>query len=76
MIFVPDESKRFVKIFQSMDRLNQMIKYYCKCHKSYLCQQWSSTIELDQDQTVNQWLKTYYDFLLSNWQTQVGLFSL
>ncbi|KAF3427948.1 hypothetical protein E2986_06079, partial [Frieseomelitta varia] len=66
-----EESKIYVDIFNKMERLPQLLKYYHNCLKVSLGQEWRRTIELAQDENVSYWLHTYYDKLLSNWNDQV-----
>ncbi|KOX76079.1 Conserved oligomeric Golgi complex subunit 7 [Melipona quadrifasciata] len=66
-----EESKIYVDIFNKMERLPQLLKYYHNCLKVSLGQEWRRTIELAQDENVSYWLHAYYDKLLSNWNDQV-----
>ncbi|XP_046623336.1 conserved oligomeric Golgi complex subunit 7 [Neodiprion virginianus] len=68
-----EQSKMYVNIFNKMDRLPQLLKYYHNCLKVSLGQEWRKTIEeqLEQEETVVCWLRIYYDKLLSTWLTQV-----
>ncbi|XP_013073398.2 conserved oligomeric Golgi complex subunit 7-like isoform X1 [Biomphalaria glabrata] len=63
-----DQTHKFVKIFESIERLPQMYKYYHKCHKNHLLQTWQSIWEEDKSKTA---LSDFYDLLLSTWHTQV-----
>uniref|UniRef100_A0A1B6JSV6 Conserved oligomeric Golgi complex subunit 7 n=2 Tax=Homalodisca liturata TaxID=320908 RepID=A0A1B6JSV6_9HEMI len=65
-----DQARKFVEIFSAMERLPQLLKYYHKCQKGVLCQQWRCLVE-EQDLTVSEWMNSYYDSLLLNWQQQV-----
>ncbi|XP_015429189.1 PREDICTED: conserved oligomeric Golgi complex subunit 7 [Dufourea novaeangliae] len=66
-----EQSKVYVDIFNKMERLPQLLKYYHNCLKVSLGQEWRRTIELAQDENVTYWLHTYYDKLLSSWHDQV-----
>ncbi|CAK9812034.1 Conserved oligomeric Golgi complex subunit 7 [Anthophora plagiata] len=66
-----EQSKVYVDIFNKMERLPQLLKYYHNCLKVSLGQEWRRTIELAQDENISYWLHTYYDKLLSNWNDQV-----
>nr|CAD7442660.1 unnamed protein product [Timema bartmani] len=66
-----EQSRVFVRIFTSIDRLAQLLKYFHKCQKGGLIQQWHSILEADQDESVTDWLRKFYDALLSNWHEQV-----
>lgn len=70
-LYISEESKRFVKIFQDIDRLQQLIKYYHKCNKAALIQKWRSLVETDQDDGIVEWMTKFYDALISNWHDQV-----
>lgn len=70
IISVSDQARKFVEIFSAMERLPQLLKYYHKCQKGALCQQWRCLVE-EQDLTVSEWISSFYDSLLSNWQQQV-----
>nr|CAD7198705.1 unnamed protein product [Timema douglasi] len=66
------QSRVFVRIFTSIDRLAQLLKYFHKCQKGGLIQQWRSILEADQDESVTDWLRKFYDALLSNWHEQTS----
>ncbi|XP_076294187.1 conserved oligomeric Golgi complex subunit 7 [Lasioglossum baleicum] len=66
-----EQAKVYVDIFNKMERLPQLLKYYHNCLKVSLGQEWRRTIELAQDENVTYWLHTYYDKLLSTWHDQV-----
>ncbi|XP_078039653.1 conserved oligomeric Golgi complex subunit 7 isoform X2 [Augochlora pura] len=66
-----EQAKVYVDIFNKMERLPQLLKYYHNCLKVSLGQEWRRTIELTQDENVTYWLHTYYDKLLSSWHDQV-----
>ncbi|CAL1543486.1 unnamed protein product [Lymnaea stagnalis] len=63
-----EQTQRYVKIFESIERLPQLIKYYHKCHKNNLLQTWKTAWDANQTKTV---LSDLYDLLLSTWHTQV-----
>lgn len=60
----------FAKIFTSVGRLSQLVKYYHKCQKDLLLKKWRNQLEIEQDDSITKWLHSYYDHLLSNWHTQ------
>lgn len=66
-----EQSKIYVDIFNKMERLPQLLKYYHNCLKVLLGQEWRRTIELAQEESLIYWLHTYYDKLLSTWHEQV-----
>lgn len=66
-----EQSRKFVYIFSAMERLPQLLKYYHKCQKGSLCQQWRCLVEVEQDQSVAEWMHSFYDTLLNNWHQQV-----
>lgn len=65
----------FVRIFTSMGRLPQLKKYYHKCQKDILLKKWRDQLEIEQEESVVQWMHNYYNFLLSNWHTQCKWFN-
>lgn len=54
----------------------QLLKYYHKCQKSILLKKWRNQIEIEQDETLTQWIHNFYDVLLSNWHAQIKWFNL
>lgn len=66
-----DQSRVFVRVFTSIDRLPQLLKYYHKCQKGYLLQQWAHLVETEQDEGLQELLNKFYDKLLSHWHEQV-----
>lgn len=64
-----------MKIFKSIGRLPQLIKYYQKCQKDILLKKWRNQLEIEQDESTTQLIHNYYNFLLSNWHTQYRWFS-
>lgn len=71
--FFIDEAVKYVKIFNKIERLPQLLKYYIKCQKGSLCQYWKSIIDSDQDLNLVEQLRSFYDMLLINWQKQVEI---
>ncbi|KAH9519599.1 Golgi transport complex subunit 7 [Bulinus truncatus] len=63
-----EQTNKFVKIFESIERLPQLYKYYHKCHKNNLLQNWQTIWQDDKSKTA---LSDFYDLLLSTWHTQV-----
>lgn len=74
-IFVLDQSINFVRIFSSIGRIPQLMKYYHNCQRDALVKKWRNQLEVEQDESVTQWIYNYYDILLSNWHTQVKWFN-
>ncbi|XP_021926091.1 conserved oligomeric Golgi complex subunit 7 isoform X2 [Zootermopsis nevadensis] len=66
-----EQSRVFVKVFTAIDRLPQLLKYYHKCQKGVLMQQWRNLVEMEQDEGIAEWMHKFYDTLLSNWHDQV-----
>lgn len=60
----------YVRIFTSIGRLPQLMKYYHKCQRDILLQKWRNQLEIEQDESAVQWIHNYYSILLSNWHTQ------
>lgn len=51
------------------------MKYYHNCQKDVLLKKWRNQLEIEQDESVTQWIHNYYDILLSNWHTQYKWFN-
>lgn len=68
-----EQAKYYVKIFTEVDRMPQLLKYYHKCQKGLLLQQWNQCIESDQEDGVLDCMKRFYDILLSKWNDQVNI---
>ncbi|XP_013416401.1 conserved oligomeric Golgi complex subunit 7 [Lingula anatina] len=66
-----ESAQVYVKIFSNIDRLPQLYKYYHKCHKTQLLNQWKTIVETNQEETVVEWLSEFYDQMFSTWHTQV-----
>uniref|UniRef100_T1IJ20 Conserved oligomeric Golgi complex subunit 7 n=1 Tax=Strigamia maritima TaxID=126957 RepID=T1IJ20_STRMM len=66
-----DAALVYAAMFRDINRLPELYQYYHKFHKSQLLVQWKSTVELDSEETVIEWLMNYYDILLSTWHNQV-----
>ncbi|XP_067003846.1 conserved oligomeric Golgi complex subunit 7 [Anabrus simplex] len=66
-----EQSRVYVRIFSAIGRLTQLLKYYHKCQKGSLLQQWRTLVEMEQDEGVADWVHKFYDALLSNWHDQV-----
>lgn len=65
----------FEKIFVSIDRLPQLLKYYHNCQKEVLLKKWRDQLEMEQDESVALLIHNYYDILLSNWHAQLKWFN-
>lgn len=74
-IIFTEQSLFYVRIFSSIDRLPQLLKYYHNCQKDILLKKWRNQLEIEQDESVTQWIHNYYDILLSNWHTQYKWFN-
>ncbi|XP_034235213.1 conserved oligomeric Golgi complex subunit 7 [Thrips palmi] len=66
-----DQSRVYVRIFVNMDRLSQLLKYYHKCQKGILLQQWRTIVDIEQDEGVVHLLKSCYEMFLAAWNDQV-----
>lgn len=66
-----DQSRVYVRIFVNMDRLSQLLKYYHKCQKGILLQQWRAIVDVEQDEGVVHLLKSCYEMFLAAWNDQV-----
>lgn len=65
-----DQSLFFVRVFSSIGRQAELMKYYRNCQRDILLKKWRNQLELEQDESVVQWIHNYYDLLLSNWHNQ------
>ncbi|XP_054278876.1 conserved oligomeric Golgi complex subunit 7 [Macrosteles quadrilineatus] len=65
-----EQARKFLEIFSAMERLPQLLKYYHKCQKGILCQQWHCLVE-EQDLSVTEWMSSLYENLMCHWQQQV-----
>ncbi|XP_046385615.1 conserved oligomeric Golgi complex subunit 7 [Ischnura elegans] len=65
-----EDTRRFVRIFKDMDRLDRLPEYYHKCHRSFLLQKWLALVESEQDDGMANLLHKFYDLLISNWDEQ------
>ncbi|XP_048516653.1 conserved oligomeric Golgi complex subunit 7 isoform X2 [Dendroctonus ponderosae] len=70
-----EASVKFVHIFSSIGRITQLVKYYHNCQKDALVKKWRTQLELEQDESVVQWIHNYHGILLSNWHTQCKWFN-
>ncbi|XP_076469947.1 conserved oligomeric Golgi complex subunit 7-like isoform X2 [Babylonia areolata] len=64
-----EATQRFTQMFEDMDRLPQLYKYYHKCYKSQLLQSWRTISETEG--SVAEHLTELYDLLLSTWHMQM-----
>ncbi|XP_034934892.1 conserved oligomeric Golgi complex subunit 7 [Chelonus insularis] len=66
-----ENSKFYVVIFNKIDRLDQLLKYYHNCLKVILTDEWRKLSEFDQeDGGITNLLHKYYDKLLLEFQNQ------
>uniref|UniRef100_A0A0B7AI87 Conserved oligomeric Golgi complex subunit 7 n=1 Tax=Arion vulgaris TaxID=1028688 RepID=A0A0B7AI87_9EUPU len=63
-----EQTLKYVDIFESINRLPQLYKYYHKCHKNNLLQTWKTTWDANQHKVS---LNDLYDLLQSTWHTQI-----
>lgn len=60
----------YSRIFLSIGRTSQLLKYYHKCQRDILLKKWRDQLDVEQEETVIVWVHNFYDILLSNWHTQ------
>lgn len=65
-----EQSRKFVDIFDGMNRLPQLVQYYVTVQKQIMQQHWSETIDLSQNSNSTQFLREFYDYLLEFYQKQ------
>ncbi|XP_032460024.1 conserved oligomeric Golgi complex subunit 7 isoform X6 [Phocoena sinus] len=66
---VEDQSKVFVKVFNEIDRMPQLLAYYYKCHKVQLLAAWQELCQTDLP--LDRQLTGLYDALLGALHTQI-----
>ncbi|XP_032460023.1 conserved oligomeric Golgi complex subunit 7 isoform X5 [Phocoena sinus] len=64
-----DQSKVFVKVFNEIDRMPQLLAYYYKCHKVQLLAAWQELCQTDLP--LDRQLTGLYDALLGALHTQI-----
>lgn len=65
-----EQSRKFVNIFNSMNRLAQLVQFYVTVQKQIMQQHWSEKIDLCQNLNSTQFLQEFYDFLYEFHQKQ------
>ena len=70
-----ETTHKYVRMFESIQRLPQMHRYYEHFHKSGVSKNWSELQERE-DKSLPQILSLFYDTLVSTFHTQVSLFSI
>lgn len=75
MVLCLEQSQLFVRIFGSIGRLPQLVKYYQKCQKELLLKKWRNQLEIEQDESTLQWIHNYFNVLLSHWHAQYRWFN-
>ncbi|XP_076250469.1 conserved oligomeric Golgi complex subunit 7 isoform X2 [Rhynchophorus ferrugineus] len=65
-----EKSLAFVRIFSSIGRQTELMKYYKNCQRDILVKMWRKQLEHEQDESVIHWINNYYEYLLSNWHSQ------
>ncbi|KAG8232847.1 hypothetical protein J437_LFUL012651, partial [Ladona fulva] len=65
-----EDTRRFVRIFKDMDRLDRLPEYYHKCHRNFLLQKWLNLIESEQEDGMANLMHKFHDLLISNWDEQ------
>lgn len=66
-----DDALVYVRIFKDIQCLPQLQKYYHKCTKSLLSDQWKNVRSADPDENILDWMTSFYDILISNWHIQM-----
>ncbi|XP_041376538.1 conserved oligomeric Golgi complex subunit 7-like [Gigantopelta aegis] len=66
-----ESAQMYMRIFETIDRLPQLYKYYHKCHKGQLLQAWRDILEMKQDNNPVECIVDFYDHLSSTWHTQI-----
>lgn len=66
-----EQSKKYVHLFQGINRLPQLLKLYSQNQKSLLLQSWDIMSELESEENIVSSFQDYYGVLLKTWQEQV-----
>lgn len=67
-----EKSKFFVKIFADMERSPQLLKYYRKCVRARAVKTWSITVENNEQFTILEWTKSFFDYMKRQNEEQVN----
>lgn len=66
-----DQCKKYVRIFQDINRQSQVSKCYCDCQRIILNQIWNEVVEVGRNESVLESFNHFYDELIVKWQDQV-----
>lgn len=66
-----DDAKKLQVIFSTIDRENELHKYYIKCYSSSLMTQWQEIVANEDDKSPVMVMKDLFDLLLSTWHSQL-----
>ncbi len=69
-----EKSIFFVKIFADMERSTQLLKYYRKCIRARLAKTWSNYVEDNEQFTILEWSKYFFDHIKSEIGVQCDWF--
>lgn len=69
-----EKSLLYARTFNSIGRLQQLLKYYHKCQKDILLKKWREQLD-EQEDSVVQWIHNFFVLLISNWHAQYKWFS-
>lgn len=64
-------SKKYVKIFDIMQRSPQLLQYYRTVQKNQLSARWCDLTEFTESTGIHKFLKDFYDYLMENWKKQI-----
>lgn len=65
-----DQAKRFVAMFEKVDRVAQLKQYYRTVQRTTLLRQWSESVELSETTNSSRFLREFYESLLEMWTKQ------
>jgi hypothetical protein len=65
-----DQSKKFVHIFMTMNRLGQLKHYYRTVQKNLLQQSWTEAVDMAETSGTNRFIREFYDYLVEVFQKQ------
>lgn len=69
--YLSETTRHYVQMFESIQRLGQMHRYYEHFHKSLLGKSWTELTEIS-DKSLPQSLALFYDTIVSTFHSQVS----
>lgn len=66
-----EQAKKFVEMFEKIQRLAQLKQYYRTVQRTGLLRQWTEIVELAEAGNSNRFLREFYELLLEMWSKQI-----